>query len=440
MHNNIIIMLKIFLKHLKNNNVLLYTAIGMLFLQGSNFVSGVLLARYLPTSDFGKFQLLVSLVTSTAIVAKIGLDEGYVYYLPKIRKTGVNEKIFSIYTLLVTLIISAIIGLLIYLFSEPLNKIVLRNIEFSYELNIFGIYLCSFVLFTMSASILRGLEFFNFRAFIVYYFNPIFFLAIIAILIVLNGSLKVIQVYSFKIVVLFVVGLIGYGYIFHKLSAKSKVYSLNFSILKKYHLFSISLIFLTLIEFLAEQPTIDLLILANLKSAESVGIYAANYKIAFLLFIPYLAFQVIYVSKFSNLYTNGEFEELKQLYKSTRKKMFYISLVLVIFLILVYDFLIQLFGAQYKEGKVIFIILSIGFSFFSMNGLNNLMFIVSNKKRILALLDFLFILLLILLGYLLVSLLGIEGMAYSDTILFILFTCIKRFAIKKANVLKVEVN
>ncbi len=419
-------MLKKVLNLLKNNNVLLYTAIGMLFLQGSNFITGILLARYLPTSDFGKFQLLVSLVTSTAIVAKIGLDEGYVYYLPKIKKMELSEKIFSIYTLLIALIISTIIGLLIFLLADPINKIVLRNIEFSYELNIFGIYLCSFVLFTMSAAILRGLEFFNFRAFIVYYFNPVFFLAIIAFLIVSNGSLKITQVYSYRILVLFIVGLIGNIYIYSKLSYKNKARLLNFNILKKYHLFSISLIFLTLIEFLAEQPTIDLLILANLKSAESVGIYSANYKIAFLLFIPYLAFQVVYVSKFSNLYTDGKFDELKRLYFNTKKRMFYITVTLLFFLILIYDSLIQLFGTQYKSGKAVFIILSIGFSFFSMNGLNNLMFIVSDRKRILALVDFSFILLLVILGSIFVLNFDLIGMAFANTVLFVFVTHYKR--------------
>ena len=57
----------------------------MIFVQVINFVVSIILAKNLSIPDFGKFQLFTSIISALAIVVKLGLDEGFVYFIAKIE-------------------------------------------------------------------------------------------------------------------------------------------------------------------------------------------------------------------------------------------------------------------------------------------------------------------------------------------------------------------
>ncbi|MBI9070768.1 MAG: oligosaccharide flippase family protein [Melioribacteraceae bacterium] len=417
------------LQVIKDNNALIITGFGMAFLQGMNFLTGIFLARNLTPADFGKFQLLITLITSVAIIVKLGVDEGFLYYLPKLNNEKNKIKGFISYSLVIVIISSLLVGLLITTFGGIIDNYLIQKIEFSYELSLFIYYLPVFVLFTVVLGVLRGLEFFNFRASLIYYLNPFIFIIGLIIVYYISDNISLTFIYSYRIVVFLVLGFAGLCFIIVKLK-NSNFQFLSFNKIKEFHKLSFALIFITLIEFIAEQPTIDLLLLANLTDGTNLGIYAVNYRIAIIMLIIYTGFNVIYTPKMAKLYANNKKEELIKLYKNCKLKMRILSSIVFFFLITFYDYYIVFFGDEYKEGKSIFIILAISFYLISFLGLNSSLMIILNSKKKEFILNLILVLLLFVAGFLLLQIYGPLGMAIANFVSFFIIFGYRNILIK----------
>jgi len=418
----------------KNIFLLLSTAGGMVFLQGINFLIAILLARYLTPGEFGKYQLLFTMITTLAIITKLGMDEGFTFFIAKVKKQNESVGLLVAYIFILTTIFSIAMGILVREQYEFIDSTIISQFNFKYELKLVVIYLPAFVVFTTLASIMRGLELFHPRALIAYYLAPLLFLLLIWVSISYDGFINLPMVYNFRIYVLLLLSSMGIIFVLWKLQ-KDKKKHLSIATIKNYHKLALGLIFVTLIQYMAEQPMIDLLLLSHFMGENEIGIYAANYRLAILPLMVYLAFNVIYATKLSKLYISKEYKNLMDLFYMLKKRMLYITVILFIILLISYDFLILLFGEEYNSGKNIFIILLIGFSFVSMNGLNSSMLIIYEKKKFEFYLNLFFVLALIFGGYGIVMKYGTVGLASFNTILLLLIVILRRQCLKKICVL-----
>ncbi|AKF25183.1 hypothetical protein YH65_07095 [Sulfurovum lithotrophicum] len=421
---------------MKEKNIVSFmmTAGGMVFLQAVNFLIAILLARYLSAGDFGKFQLLFTMVTTLAIIAKLGMDEGFIFFIAKLKKYNESTKLLISYILFFVTVMSIIIGLLVGSNHALINKYLISQFDFEYELKIIILYLPAFVLFTTMASLMRGLEKFNVRALLTYYLAPSLFLLLLWVYILYANSLKLTLVYDFRIYTFLILAFIGIVYIFWCLRKDEKK-SLSITTIKKYHKLSFALIFITLIQYMAEQPVIDLLLLSHFMTADEVGIYAVNYRLAIVPLMIYLAFNVIYATKLSKLHTAHEYDKLHSLFKVLQKRMLYLTLLLFVILFVGYDYIILLFGQEYSSGKNVFITLLVGFSFVSMNGLNATMLIINEKKKYEFYLNLFFVLILIFGGYFIVMQFGMIGLAILNSFLLFIIVIIRIYSLKSMKVL-----
>jgi len=418
----------------KNIFSLVTTAGGMVFLQAINFLIAILLARYLTPGEFGKFQLLFTMVTTLAIITKLGMDEGFIFFIAKIKNYHESTSLLVSYILIFVTVMSISIGLFIGSQHAFIDQYIISQFDFEYELKLILFYLPAFVLFTTMASLMRGLERFHVRALLTYYLAPLLFLLLIWTYITYEKSLKLTLVYDFRIYTFLFLSLIGIIFIFWYLRKNEKK-PLRISTIKKYHKLSFALIFITLIQYMAEQPMIDLLLLSHFLDANDIGIYAVNYRLAIVPLMVYLAFNVIYATKLSKLYTSHQYDKLTELFTLLKKRMLYLSLLLFVCLLLGYDIIILLFGEEYSSGKNVFIILLMGFSFVSMNGLNGSMLIIYEKKKYEFYLNLFFVLILMFGGYFIVMKFGMVGLAFLNALLLFIMVVLRIYYLKNMKVM-----
>ena len=78
---------------------------------------------------------------------------------------------------------------------------------------------------------------------------------------------------------------------------------------------------------------VDLLMLANMSTQESVGIYSIAVKVSMLSYMGLMAINSIAAPKFSELYASGKIDELKKIVQQSTKAIFWITLPVVLIFI-----------------------------------------------------------------------------------------------------------
>ena len=124
----------------KNIFSLITTAGGMVFLQAINFLIAILLARYLTPGEFGKFQLLFTIVTTLAIIAKLGMDEGFIFFIAKIKKYNESVNLHITYILMFVTFTSISLGLFIRNQHSFIDQYIISQFNFKYELELILFY------------------------------------------------------------------------------------------------------------------------------------------------------------------------------------------------------------------------------------------------------------------------------------------------------------
>jgi O-antigen/teichoic acid export membrane protein len=91
-----------------------------------------------------------------------------------------------------------------------------------------------------------------------------------------------------------------------------------------------------------------------------VGVYSVAFRLASLVSLVLVVVNTIAAPKFAELYWAGKMQELQKVITQSTKLMFWVALSLTTFLIVGGNFLLQLFGEEFKEGYWVLVILLLG--------------------------------------------------------------------------------
>ena len=105
---------------------------------------------------------------------------------------------------------------------------------------------------------------------------------------------------------------------------------------------------------------VDLFMLANMSSSDQVGIYNIALKLSMLSYMGLMAINSIAAPKFSEIYSSGDLDALKKIVQQSTKTIFWISLPVLTLLILFPEFILSMFGEEFKIASFTLIILSVG--------------------------------------------------------------------------------
>tara|TARA_B100000787_G_scaffold49681_2_gene35760 strand:- start:1045 stop:1875 length:831 start_codon:yes stop_codon:yes gene_type:complete len=169
-----------------------------------------------------------------------------------------------------------------------------------------------------------------------------------------------IPVYAYLISV-FIVSVLSFISFRYWLNKRSKgIDSAELEIMSYSDLFKISipLMFAQSVQFIMAWT--DKLMLGNMMGSEEVGIYFTVFKLSMFASLALMAINSIASPKFAELYGKKDFDSLKKVAHQSSKIIFLSTLPLVLLFFAFPDFLLGLFGEEFKVGVNAFLFLSFG--------------------------------------------------------------------------------
>ena len=142
---------------------------------------------------------------------------------------------------------------------------------------------------------------------------------------------------------------------------------------------SIPLMFAESVQFI--MVWIDKLMLGNMTSSHEVGIYFTAFKLSMIASVSLMAINSIASPKFAEKFVNNDIIGLKKVVKQSTKMIFWTSVPIVVIFFMFPEYLLGLFGEEFKIGVTAFIFLSCGRLVSSFSGsVGNILKMTDNQN------------------------------------------------------------
>jgi O-antigen/teichoic acid export membrane protein len=201
---------------------------------------------------------------------------------------------------------------------------------------------------------------------------------------------------------------------------------------------SIPLMFAQSVQFIMAWT--DKLMLGNMTSPEEVGVYHTAFKLSMFASIALMSVNSIASPKFAEMYAENNMKGLKKVVHQSTKMIFLTSVPLVFIFFIFPDFLLGLFGEEFKVGVTAFIFLSCGRLISSFSGSVGTILQMTGNQNIYAKILFIGAILNITLNLILIpetsplaslNIVGMNGAAFASMSSLIIWNLSMVFVVKK---------
>ncbi|MBU0996174.1 MAG: flippase [Proteobacteria bacterium] len=357
---------------------IIYTAgrFGATFLQ---FISGLIVIHAIEKSEYGLLSLGQVWLGIAVSFSSLGLGSGLPRIIAKYTTKGGKEDIDAVISssLHITLIVSALISLIFFCvtiwFIEAKG-----NHQFAYVLYFFSFMIVPTVMINTLSTIFRGFEKIEPEA----VFNNIIpnTLRILLLILIVFMGMRIKGVLIANVATIWMTLCLFILY-----SSKHLIKNLSFlnlrSFSKEIFLFSLPLMGVQLMGQLMNW--VPMLMIGHYHLADEVGLFNAPSRLAVLFPIPLLAIATLYLPIATKHYEEQNILKIKELYASTTKWSFLLTLPICLYATLDSQFIVTtLFGTEYLNSAPVLIALSIGSSIHSLLGPNGITLLSCGNRKI----------------------------------------------------------
>ena len=400
--------------------------IGVSIGMGAAFFSRVLIARIGTEAEYGIFALNYVILNICVIIGSFGLQDGAARNIAFSRGKGdigrVKELISS--TIWTGIIGSVCVSCIIFFTAEIIANEIFDDSTLYYPLRIFALGIPVLVLINVFIAIFRGAD--NVKPRVYFQEISINLIFLICLGFIMLFKLPFIGVFYSLLASLLITcsGLIIYSSRQNLLPItliyKMKTLAVN----KELLLFSIPLLGVAIMQIILTWT--DTLMLGSLKSSVEVGLYNSAYPIAQLILVPMSITLLIYGPVIAGLYARGLNNEIRRNYVIITKWISFITVPASIVLIAFPEPIIEMFfGSNYLFSGTALRILSAGFVITNLLGPNGTTLIAIGRTQFLMWIGFAAAGINIILNFILIPSLEIEGAAIATSTSFV-FYCIAR--------------
>jgi len=343
--------------------------------------------RLLGSQVFGNFNYALNIIIFFTTIATVGLKGGIMYFFPTHKGKYIS------FSFLVNFIASVIIAILIYIFAdEPSIKLMVPLVWILSAQQLFlGIY--------SSRSEIK--TFFNIQAIL----GQLITIILTVVFYYIGYTTTHNLIYAS-----FISG--GITLLIHLFLNKDLFKKIHFG--KALLLFSIPAVFSELMFQIMSR--IDAIMIGNMLDKTQVGIYIVAAQIATSTSVVLLIFNTAFTPRISHMYHNGELKELKALYCKATRVLGVVSLIGFIAIIIFSPYILKLYGAEYVIGYKVVVYRSIGQLVNAGVGSVWLMLRMTGKTMYQVYGTIAGAILNIVLNYLLIPSIGIEGAAIASMV------------------------
>ncbi len=413
-------MKEIFLKALEDKDFLeLFKKGGGAFIiriggQIMGFLLTLIIANYFGAKGLGDYLLSIVVLRIFTLLSKLGMDTFSIRFIASFakQKKWRSIQLFRKKIILLLTATSLFSSLLMYFFAFDISNLIQAKVE-HIRLNAFFVLPMAF--FMLHYQSLRGLK--RIAEFSFFYRMSQATFSIILIFIItqfiIDGNVPV-YAYLSSLAVVSILSVISFIYWLKKkkeFNPNETIESLGIRQILK---ISIPLMFAQSVQFIMAWT--DKLMLGNMISSEEVGVYFTAFKLSMFASISLMAINSIASPKFAEMYGKNNFAGLKKVVHQSTRMIFWSTLPLMVLFFIFPEFLLGIFGEEFKVGVTAFIYLSIGKLVSAFSGSVGNLLQMTGRQVVFMNLLFVGAIINVVLNFLLIPKLGIEGAALASMI------------------------
>lgn len=360
--------------------------------------------RFFGPETQGRLALSFSIMIIGSLICRFGVDINFVKIFAITNNIenakGIYYKL-SPYILLITLLISG----MIFTLAEPISHYVFDDHGLTAYIKWTAPCVTFFTFVLLNASVLRGLKFNTIYSFLFNGGRFLFTLLIFGVLFTFwkeNPQITIIA-HTLSIFILLIISIYfirKYLYPKHK---NTNYQTINFIKQSLPMLFSTSMII-----FLGWSDT---LILGIYKTSELVGIYSVILKVAVITSFTFQAIDSILAPKLSSAYHDNDTNLFRRLIRFSTTVNLIVSILAVLGIFILRNFILEIFGEEFKVASTALIILCVGQLFNAICGPVGSILQMTGHQKIFQNVLFIALIINITLNLILIKPYGVNGVA-----------------------------
>ncbi len=399
----------------------------------------LLIANLFGANGLGDYVLAITILRLFTLLAKLGLDTTSIRFIAAFASQDKWTSIFRFRKQVISILsISSIVAsLLMYFLAEPIADLINANYKY---IQLSAFFVLPMAFFMLHYESLRGLK--RIAAFSFFYMMAQGLFTIVSVLIIHQFTISSnVPIYAYLVSV-FIVSILSFLSFKYSLKKSAKGKESAEKELRSYSeilKISVPLMFAQSVQFIMawtdklmlgaiDTPNVSLGLTTN---SSEVGIYHTAFKLSMFAAVSLMSINSIASPKFAEMYASKNKEGLKKIVHQSTKMIFWVTLPLVVIFFSIPDFLLGLFGEEFKIGMFAFILLSCGKMISAFSGSVGNILQMTGNQNILARILFLGAIINVLLNLILIPKYGINGAAIASTISTVFWNITMVFAVKK---------
>lgn len=397
--------------------------VGQILQNGLRYLLYILIGQLLGADALGKFSFGLMLLALGSIMAKFGLDNAGLKFVPIHLENDDDDRLTGlvIVALTVPLVLGAAISAAIFLARSYIEAVTVSAVGSIIPLFVVGIPLLSAML--VAKGLTRG---FKETKYDVYIDNLQSALAVMGVLVATAFSSSILPIVVTYILSL-AVGLLAGVWILYRLGAFSGLPTPEFQT-RRILEFSGPVLFMALALKLV--TVTDVFMLGVFEEASVIGIYQSAFQTALFLTMGLMAMNAIFPSVASELYEGGELAKLQRLYAVVSKWLFSITILGYVYMVVYGRTILGMFGAEFRAAWYFLVILALGQTIAVVTGPAGLLLIMTENERIEMVNTWAVTLLNLVLNVVLISRFGAIGAAVATSISISLLNVARMMQVK----------
>ena len=402
------------------------------------FLLTFVIAYFFGANGLGDYVLAIVVLKIFTLISKLGFDTASIKFIASFatERKYKSIKLFRKKSLLTISVMSILLSIIMYFSADYIADLINANADYI-RINSFFVLPLSFFIFHYQN--LRGLKKIGLYSFFFWTSQALFSLIFILIYTRFSKEPSIpLYAYLSSVIIISVLSFFIFEYVLSKQKNNDSeiVENLKF---KQIFLISLPLLLAQSVQFtmswtdklmlgILDTPSVISGLSTN--SAE-IGVYHTAFKLSMFATIGLLAIKSIASPKFAELYKQQDFQSLQKVTQQSTKLIFWTTLPLVFVFIFCSDFLMGLFGEEFKVGVFSFVILSLGRLVVSFSGAAGNLLQMCGKQVIFMNVAIIGSIINIVLNFILIPIYGINGSAIATMVSIVVFNLLLVYYVKR---------
>ncbi len=394
---------------------------GKVFRSLIQYVFLIVISRILGVESFGLYMLGFTIISFSAILARLGLDNAAIRFVSMHNGTGEGllVKMVILRTMQYAFLCSLLVTFCLYLNADLLANQLFSKPELESVIHLLSIAIPFLTLMTIALAVTQGFKRMKYSAYCQDIFYPLVNLSLAIVFFLIGYELfGVMLAWILSTILSFLLSL----YFLKKVTSEIIIEKATQSVVPKLTgLISYASPLLLIVLLTTLLTWVDTLMLGYFRTSTEVGIYGAAAKTAMLTGIILVSVNTIFSPMIADFYNRKETQRLELMFKFSASWIYILSLPFFLIFVLFAKKIMAVFGVEFISGWSVLIIISFGYFINASTGSVGNMLIMSGHQKLMMYNSMFVFIFNILSNYFLIPIYGMTGAALTSSLSIIAY-------------------